>query len=115
MTRVPVCALFVLLAALLACKASTGSDGKASVNCQGTNESIDCDVTHVAGESALNVCWGLTFACQNGTTVTGGPFCQSVEPSSTAQKRIPLTELSNAADCDKALGSQVVDLKITTE
>ena len=115
MTKLPVFALALILAALLACKASTGPTGKASVNCQGTNESIDCDVAHVAGESALNVCWGLKFSCQNGESVSGGPFCQSVEPSATAQKRIPLTELSNADSCDKALSSQVVDLKITEE
>jgi hypothetical protein len=104
-----------VLAALLACKASagTGDDLRAKVSCEGTAETVDCDVAHASGSSGANVCWDLEFKCQNGTVVTGSGFCQPVQPQATAQKRIPLTQLANSASCDKALSSEVKNLKIT--
>jgi len=100
--------------ALLACKASagTGEDLRATVSCEGTNETVDCDVKHVAGSSGANVCWDLRFSCENGSSVTGQNFCQAVQPGSTVQKRIPLTQLANADQCDKATSSQVENVKI---
>jgi hypothetical protein len=108
-------AILAIVGALLACKASasTGSDLRARVTCQGSTETIDCDVAHTGGDVAANVCWDLSFSCENGTTVTGSGFCQSVQPNATAQKRIPLTELESAASCDKALSSEVKNLQIT--
>jgi hypothetical protein len=107
--------LSLVLGALLACKASasTGADLRARVTCTGTNESIDCDVAHTAGNSRANVCWDLAFKCENGTSVSGTGFCQAVEPNATAQKRIPLSQLDNAKSCDKALSSEVKNLQIS--
>lgn len=106
-------ALLVLLG-LLACKASAGEpDLRARVTCEGTPNTIDCDVAHVAGAAEATVCWDLQFDCQNGAQVTGSGFCQSVQPNATAQRRIPLTDLSNAEQCDTALSSRVTNLKVT--
>lgn len=104
-----------LLAALLACKASAGGgDVRATVSCEGTNETIDCDVRHVEGSSGANVCWDLRFGCANGTSVTGQNFCQPVQPGSTVQKRIPLSQLTNASQCDSATTSQVENVRISS-
>jgi hypothetical protein len=103
-----------LTVALLACKASAGGDDlRATVSCEGTNETIDCDVKHTAGSQGANVCWDLRFGCLNGSSVTGQNFCQSVQPGSTVQKRIPLTQLTNASACDQATSSQVENVKIS--
>jgi hypothetical protein len=98
---------------LLACKASAGGDVRATVSCEGTNETIDCDVKHVEGSSGANVCWDLRFGCANGTSVTGQNFCQPVQPGGTVQKRIPLSQLTNASQCDSATTSQVENVKIS--
>lgn len=101
---------------LLACKASAGGgDVRATVSCEGTNETIDCDVKHVEGSTPANVCWDLRFGCANGTSVTGQNFCQPVQPGATVQKRIPLSQLTNASQCDSATTSQVENIKISAE
>lgn len=113
--RTQALAFLSILAALLACKASesSGGDLRARVTCQGATETIDCDVAHAGGDVAANVCWDLRFSCENGAAVTGTGFCQSVQPNATAQRRIPLSDLSNAASCDKALSSEVTNLQIS--
>jgi hypothetical protein len=97
--------------ALLACKSS--NNVKANVSCKGTSETIDCNVTHTEGSKGANVCWDLKFTCQNGTLVEGKNFCQTVQPSATAQKRIPISELSNFDKCDKAVSTEVVNMKLS--
>jgi hypothetical protein len=104
-----------LFAALMACKVSSGdSDVKAKVDCTGSDTTIDCDVIHVAGSSAANVCWDLHYVCANNQVVTGQNFCQSVGPGATAQRRIPLSELTNFQNCDKVASSEVKNLKISS-
>ena len=106
------------LAALLACNvsASTGSEVKARVDCVGSHDQpvIECDVEHVEGSSGANVCWDLHYQCANGSVVTGSGICQSVQPGSTAQKVVPVTQLSNSAACDNATSSEVRNLRIST-
>lgn len=107
------CALvLILVSALVACKKSGGSVD-ANVACKGTADTIDCNVTHKAGSAGANVCWGLKFTCQNGAVVTGDNFCQDVQPGAMAQKRIPISELKGFDKCDKAVSTQVVDLKLS--
>jgi hypothetical protein len=83
------------------------------VSCKGTNETIDCDVTHKSGSKGVNVCWGLKFTCQNGSVVTGENFCQPVQPGAVAQKRIPISELKGFDKCDKAVSTEVVNAKLS--
>ncbi len=96
---------------LLACK--SGEQANANVACKGTSETIDCDVTHKAGSKALNVCWDLKFTCRNAQVVTGDNFCQSVQPGAMAQKRIPISELKNYDQCDKAVSTEVTNMKLS--
>ncbi len=103
--------VLVLGIALLACK--SGGEVKANVDCKGTSETIDCDVTHVSGSTGANVCWSLKFTCQNGTIATADNVCQPVQPGATAQKRIPITELKNFDQCDKATSTEVIGLTLT--
>lgn len=105
-------AMAALLVAILACKGKA-PQGKATVLCEGTKDSIDCEVTHVEGTVAINTCWDLQFDCANGTVVTGSNFCQTVQPGGKVTKKIPLTDLTNAAKCDKATATQVKNLKLT--
>ena len=107
-----VLAASVVLAVLLACKGASPA-AEATVVCTGGSDAISCVVTHVAGNSAINTCWDLQFDCANGTSVTGKDFCQTVQPKSTAEKKIPLTELQNFDKCDKAMASKVQNLKLT--
>jgi hypothetical protein len=102
----------LVLASLLACKVSAGDDLKAKVDCTGGETTVDCDVAHVAGSSAANVCFDLRYVCLNGEIVTGANFCQPVAPGATSQKRIPLAELSNSQRCDKVASSEVQNLRI---
>ena len=104
--------VFLLAAALLACKKS-GGEVDANVSCKGAAETIDCNVTHKSGTVAANVCWDLKFTCQNGSVVNGTNFCQTVQPSATAQKRIPISELQGFDKCDKAVSSEVINLKLS--
>lgn len=76
MSRNLVFSSLVLFSALLAWKASTGSDAKINVSCEGTEDAINCDVSHREGESAANACW-LKFGCANGQTVTGSPSART--------------------------------------
>lgn len=95
------------------CEVSTGGKAKAEVNCVGGAETIDCEVKHTAGDAAVNVCWDLHFTCANGEIVTGTGLCQSVQPSTTAQKRIPITELTNFAKCDKVTSTETRNFKLS--
>ena len=104
--------VLLLAGALLACKQG-GNDVDANVSCKGTNETIDCNVKHKSGSVAANVCWDLKFSCQNGAVVTGQNFCQGVQPGATAQKRIPISELVGFDKCDKAVSSEVVNMKLS--
>jgi hypothetical protein len=110
-TLVPA-AVVVIIAVILGCKRG-GPGAQATVLCTGETGAVSCVVTHVAGNTAIDVCWDLQFDCANGTNVTGKNFCQTVQPKSTAEKRIPLTDLANSEKCDKANGSKVESMKLT--
>ncbi len=110
-TLVPA-AVVVLIAVILGCKGA-GPGAQATVVCTGETAAVSCVVTHVAGNAAIDVCWDLQFDCANGTNVSGKNFCQTVQPKSTAEKRIPLSDLTNSAKCDKALASKVDNMKLT--
>jgi hypothetical protein len=107
-----VVAIGALLVAILACKGKA-PEGQATVLCEGTKDSIDCEVKHVSGTTAINACWDLHFDCANGTLVDGANFCQVVQPGASVTKKIPLTDLTNYAKCDKASAMQVKNLKMT--
>jgi hypothetical protein len=104
--------MLLIAAALLACKGG-GNDVDVNVSCTGTNTTIDCDVKHKSGSVGANVCWGLKFTCQNGAVVTGDDFCQPVQPGATSQKRIPISELKGFDKCDKAVSTEVVNMKMS--
>lgn len=103
--------VLILVGALFACK--QGGRVDANVSCKGTSSTIDCNVTHKQGSVAANVCWDLQFTCQNGAVVTGNGFCQAVQPGAMAQKRIPITQLQGFDKCDKALSSEVINMKLS--
>ncbi len=102
--------LGLLASALLACK----SNVRVAVDCKGNKTAIVCSVKHVEGNSNANACWDLHFTCQNGTLVTGSA-CQTVSKGATATKTIPLTQLTNSAQCDRVSSSEVKNLKITRQ
>ncbi len=102
-----------LLLVILACKGK--QEAKATVVCEGKKDSIDCEVKHVEGKVPIKACFDLEFDCANGTVVSGTNFCQTVQPSASETKKIPLTDLTNFAKCDKAIGTQVKNLKLTPE
>jgi hypothetical protein len=103
-----------LLLAILACKGKE-AESRATVTCVGAKDSIDCEVKHVEGKAPIKACFDLEFDCANGTVVTGSNFCQAVQPGASATKKIPLTDLTNAAKCDKATATQVKNLKLAPE
>ncbi len=106
-------AAVLVIGALLACK--NNKKGKAEVNCLGQTEQINCDVKHVEGNAQLGVCWDLQFDCANGTVASVQGVCQDVDPGATSQRVIPISQLSNFDKCDKAVGSQVKNMKVTVK
>lgn len=105
-------ALLLSCVVLFACSKGGGAVD-ANVSCKGSNDSIDCTVTHKSGTQGANVCWGLKFTCQNGTIATADNLCQPVQAGQASQKRIPITQLKNFDKCDKALSTEVVGMKLS--
>ncbi len=96
----------VLLALCMACNADLFGPS-ARVSCDGVGDAYECSVEHTGGGSG-QICWDILATCANGTA-SSARSCVEITPGQTVPQRVPVSDFSNFAACDRVADLQIVD------
>ena len=105
--------MIVMLLAVTGLISACQKSAKVRVECKiDKDQGYACEVNHFEGKAKAKACWDAVTTCQNGTKAIGSG-CHEVEPGAKAQHLIPFDEIKNAKECDKPVGFDVTNIKVT--